>query len=85
MSARQLYKKADEVELSQPTPSFSRGVKPAWCRGPQEKCPHPQTGASFTDGFVVAVLPLSLPLPMSSNGMPEVPDREGKKYEYEDL
>ena len=47
-----LYKRVDEVELGQPTPSFSREVKPA-CRGPQEKCPHPPDGCSVTGGFTV--------------------------------
>ena len=50
-----LYKKADEVKLSQPTPSFSRGVKPA-CRAPQEKCSHPPRRVFCSD--VAAALPL---------------------------
>ena len=64
--------------MSQPRPSFSKGVKPA-CRGPQEKCPHPQAGV------VLMYRPLrrcgaapNLPLPMSSNGMPKVPDQRAK-------
>ena len=42
---RQLQKKADEVELGQLTPSFSRKVKPA-CRGPQEHVSAPPDGCS---------------------------------------
>ena len=68
---RQLYKKVDEVELSQPASFFSKGVKPA-CRCPQEKCPHPRRGVHcyiYTDRFAVnAVNAPFPPLPMSSKG-----------------
>ena len=45
--AKQLYKKADEVELSQHTPSFSRGLDP-----PPRKVSAPPDGCSVTESRV---------------------------------
>ena len=63
--SKQLQKKADEVELSQPTPSFSRGLDP-----PPREVSIPADGCSVTDRVVVAGLPHSLPSPCRPTGCP---------------
>ena len=76
--SKQLYKKADEDELSQSTPSFSRELKPV-CKGPQGKCPHPQTGVLLlTTEHALVVLPHSLPSPCPPTGCPRSPVSERK-------
>ena len=68
---RHLYKKADEVGLSQPTPSFSRGLNP-----PPRKVSTPPGGCSVSDRFDVAVLPRYLPSPCRQTRCPKSPIRE---------
>ena len=77
---KQLYKKADEVKLSQPVPSFSRGLNPS-----PRKVSEPPDGCSVTEPLRRCGIAPFLLSPCCPTGCPESSMREQKDMKAIDL